>query len=78
MVALLEPGAPPWAQRLVLRLQDVFAPLVPKSPVRLPAFASTSLPAPADWRGCIIYVPDKGKVARSDGTAWTDAIGGVL
>lgn len=75
---ILEPNAPPWAHRFVLALKGFFAPLVPAGPTQLASYPSAALPDPADYRGCIIYVTDKAKVARSNGTAWTDAVGGVL
>jgi hypothetical protein len=75
---ILEPTAPGWAQRMVLALKGYFLPLVPSSPVMLASFPSTSLPDPAAYAGCLIYVPDKAKVGLSNGAAWTNAIGGAL
>lgn len=75
---LVEVGAPDWAQRMAQRLFQVFAPLVPISPVRLPRLVFASLPAAADWPGCLVFVSDKNKVGLSNGTSWTDPAGGVL
>jgi len=55
-----------------------FVSRAPKHPVRLAEFASTGLPAPADWRGCMVYVPDKTCMAVSTGAAWLRADGSAL
>lgn len=75
---LLEPGAPQWAQRLALRLVRTFLNLFPTAPVRLWSVQQSDLPDPSDWPGAVVYVTDLAKLAVSDGTAWTDAIGGPL
>lgn len=75
---LLEPGAPMWAQRLALRLDRAFVGLFPSAPVRLWSVLFADLPSPADWTGCLVWVPDKGKVAVSNGAAWVVVDGGVL
>lgn len=77
-INLLEAGAPAWAGRMALRIIGAFVPLEPSAPVRLPSFVSTSLPDAAAWVGCAIYVPDKAKIGLSNGTGWTNAIGGAL
>lgn len=75
---LLEPNAPGWAQRLALRLTQTFLSLFPTAPARLWTVASADLPPAADWRSAIVWCPDKGKVAVSDGTTWLSAGGGPL
>lgn len=42
-------------------------------PVRLPRFLVSTVPAPADWQGAVIYVSDgiaSQRLAISDGTYW--------
>lgn len=75
---LLEAAAPPWAQRLVLVLQQTFLPLRPIQPTRLWPVVSADLPDPGDWPGALVYVTDLAKVGVSDGVAWTDTLGGPL
>jgi hypothetical protein len=75
---LVEPGAPQWAQRLGQRLVKTFLNLFPTSPVRLWKVAQADLPDAAEWTGAALFVADLGKLAVSDGVAWTDAIGGPL
>lgn len=75
---LLEPGAPDWAQRFALQVQEAFLGLFPDAPVRLWSVAFADLPDPAKWSGCIVWVSDKAKVGASNGVAWTDAVGGAL
>jgi len=67
---LLEPNAPMWAQRLVLRLVKTFLNLFPTAPVRLwKVPTSADLPDPAAWTGSVAYTAD-GTVYVSNGTAW--------
>lgn len=75
---LLEPSAPSWAKRLVLRLADYFLGLYPSAPVRLWSAKFAELPPAADWRAGLVWVPDKGKVAVSDGVTWLSVGGGPL
>jgi len=75
---LTEPATPGWATRAFLRMQQVFQPIIPTSPTHLADFVSTSLPDPAPWLGCVIYVSDVKKVGVSNGAAWTDPAGGAL
>jgi hypothetical protein len=75
---LLEPNAPQWAQRFALRIAKTFQNVFPTQPTRLWSAPSTALPDPASWAGCILYVPDKLKVAVSTGAAWVSAGGGPL
>jgi hypothetical protein len=46
--------------------------------VRLWKVAQADLPDAAEWTGAALFVADLGKLAVSDGVAWTDAIGGPL
>jgi hypothetical protein len=75
---LVEPGSPPWAQRLGLRLARTFLNLFPTAPVRLWSVTFAELPPAADWPGAICWVTDKSKVAVSSGTAWVSVAGGPL
>jgi hypothetical protein len=75
---LVEPGAPQWAQRLGQRLVKTFLNLFPTAPVRLWKAPQAELPDPAAWAGAILFVSDLGKLAVSDGAAWTDVTGGPL
>jgi hypothetical protein len=76
--ALVEAGAPMWAQRLGLRLVKTFLNLFPTAPVRLWSVTFANLPPAADWPGAIVYVSDKSKVGVSTGSAWVAADGGPL
>lgn len=76
--ALLEPAAPPWAQRMMLKLVGFFVPVFPVQPVRVWGVAQADLPPAADWPRGIVYVTDLGKLALSNGVAWTDTVGGPL
>lgn len=75
---LLEPNAPLWAQRLVLRLARTFLNLFPTAPVRLWSALAADLPPAADWTGALVWVSDTGKVAVSNGAAWVQTDGGPL
>ena len=75
---LVEPGAPPWGQRLGLRLVKTFQNLFPTQPTRLWSVPFDALPNPAAWTGATVYVTDKFKVAVSTGADWVAAGGGPL
>jgi hypothetical protein len=75
---LLEPGAPPWAQRFALRLASTFVISYPTAPLRLWSVAKADLPPAADWPGAMVYINDVNKLGVSDGTAWRDAMGGTI
>lgn len=63
----------------VSELQDhVGAIETPAKPTLLWSVLEASLPPAANWLGCICFVSDLGKVAVSNGTAWTDTTGGAL
>lgn len=64
--------------QLARLIEQDFVSAAPRKPVRLPDFASTDLPAPADWRGSLIYVPDKSCAAVSTGAVWVRADGSAL
>lgn len=57
----------PQLERLI---EQTFARLNPVKPNALARFASTSLPDPAKWGGCMIYCPDTQEFRGSDGSAW--------
>lgn len=52
-------------------IEQSFVKLVPKIPIMLPRFASTSLPDEAKYEGCLIYCPDTQDVRYSDGSSWS-------
>lgn len=68
--ALVEAGAPMWAQRLMLKLTGYFQPLNPRAPNRIWWADKADLPPAADWLGAIVVVPDQACLAVSDGTVW--------
>ncbi|MFN7611563.1 MAG: hypothetical protein ACK5QX_11615 [bacterium] len=70
MVALREPGIPEWAQRLLLRLDGLYAPRVPRSPVPLPAYATADLPPASKYPNTIAIDTTLGQIVYSDGSAW--------
>ena len=67
---LIEPTAPPWAQRFAQRLQDYYVPLHPISPLEIFACNQADLPAPSDWPGCILEVVDLQVLAVSRAGQW--------
>jgi hypothetical protein len=75
---LLEPGAPPWAQRFALRVQSYFKPVYPIQPTQQWSIVKADLPPAKDWAGAVVYLNDLKKLAISDGTAWRDAMGGAV
>jgi hypothetical protein len=76
---LLEPSAPPWAQRFALRLQSYFVAAHPTAPTEVYAADKADLPPPADWRGCLAVVPDVHALVVSDGVNWlTVTLGGPV
>ena len=76
---LLEPGAPPWAQRFALRLEQHFRAAFPSDPVNFWAVDKADLPPAADWRGCLVYVSDQACLGFSDGVSWQKiALGGPV
>ena len=67
---LVEPGAPQWAKRLGLRLDQTYQSLYPQQPTRLWEVDSPAdLPPAADWPGSVVSVG--GIVFVSDGATWT-------
>jgi hypothetical protein len=76
--ALIEPATPGWAQRMVLKLVGFFVLAFPVQPVRLWTATFAQLPLAKEWPGALVWVPDKGKVAVSNGTAWVTTDGGAL
>ena len=74
---LVEPGAPPWAQRFGLRLVRTFQNLFPTQPTRLwNAGNFAALPDPKPWAGALAYTAD-GAVNVSTGGVWRDVGGGA-
>lgn len=70
ITALVEPGAPLWAQRMLLKFQTFFQPIWPRSPVRIWACPKADLPPATDWPSTLVYVPDQDCAALSDGADW--------
>lgn len=67
---LVEPGAPPWGQRLGLRLGQQFVSKYPTAPMRLWSVDTPADLPPADeWTGAVVSMPD-GSVWASNGVAW--------
>ena len=62
------PTLDPQLSRLI---EQDFVKRVPKIPIMLPRFASTSLPDAATYEGCLIYCPDTQDVRFSDGSSWS-------
>jgi hypothetical protein len=75
---LVDPRAPDWAKRLVLRVTQSFLGLFPSAPVRLwNADTAAALPNPADWLGGLAFTAADGKVNVSTGGVWRDVGGGA-
>lgn len=74
----LDGAAPDWARRAFADADKAYVKVIPTAPVRVPEFASISLPDPADWSKCMIYVTDKTCVAVSTGSAWVRSDGSAL
>lgn len=78
-IALVEPGAPLWAQRMALKMLGFFKLVHPLEPAEMWQSNKVDLPPPADWKGCIVVVPDQACMAVSDGLAWRKiAFGGPV
>jgi hypothetical protein len=61
--------APKWAHTFAKTILD--AVRGPRdAPLGLQDYASSSLPAAADWVNCAIWVSDIKRIAVSDGTHW--------
>ena len=79
IVALVEPGAPLWAQRMMLKLQGYFLPQVPKEPLALWATTKALLPPAAEWPLSVVIVTDQNALAVSLGGVWLKlATGGPI
>jgi hypothetical protein len=77
--ALVEAGAPTWAQRLALRLPEMFKLKHPLEPVEIWQGAKANLPPAANWIGCMAVVTDQNCLVVSDGTHWLKvAFGGPV
>lgn len=68
---LIEPEAPQWFRRFVLRLESVFVTRYPTAPVRVCSFDATAdLPPASEWPGCIAFVRSPAGFVGSNGTTW--------
>lgn len=74
------PGATGNSQSaLMAEMRDAVTDLQnPVGPTQLASVLKANLPPASENTGCIIYVSDSQKVAVSNGTSWTDAVGGAL
>lgn len=72
--ALVEPDAPPWAQRMVLKLVSYFQPLRPRAPVLMWHVNKVDLPPADDWPGALVLVADQNELAISVGGAWLKVV----
>lgn len=68
--ALVEPGAPMWAQRMALKMLTFFKLVHPTAPAEMWRTKQADLPPAADWPGCLAVVVDLDTLAVSDGTDW--------
>lgn len=69
-MVVAEPGIPDWALRLIQRLDEEYAPLTPRSPVGVPAYATADLPPASAFPNRIAYDKTVGAIVFSDGSAW--------
>lgn len=69
-VALVEPGAPGWANRLVLKLLGFFQPVNPRAPNFIWYVNKADLPPANLWPGALCVVVDEVCLGVSDGLAW--------
>jgi len=76
---MLEPNAPPWAGRFLLKLVGFFVAQWPTSPLRLWQVRKADLPPPADWPWAVVAVTDQNCIAVSTGVSWQKiAFGGPV
>jgi hypothetical protein len=68
--ALVEPLAPMWAQRMVLKMQRFFMPMTPMAPMFVWTTTKADLPPATDYPNCIVIVSDAGELALSYNGAW--------
>jgi hypothetical protein len=74
--ALVEPAAPMWAQRMVLRLTTYFMPIAWRQPFPIWASTKAQLPPAADFPYCVVVVSDQNELALSLGGAWLKIVTG--
>lgn len=70
IAALIEPSAPGWALRMLLKLQTHFQPIWPRQPTRLWLCNKADLPPALEWPGCLLVVPDQDCVAIAHAGVW--------
>jgi hypothetical protein len=75
-IALVEPAAPMWAQRMVLKLQDYFLPLAQRQPMAIWACTKAQLPPAADFPFGVVIVSDQNELAVSLGGTWLKIVTG--
>jgi hypothetical protein len=69
-VSLVEPNAPPWAQRFALRIGQYFQSKFPTAPTRFFYLDKADLPPAADWNGCMVVVVDQDCLAVAKDGQW--------
>lgn len=71
MPSILNPaGAPQWLTSVLRDIERSYAPLFPKTPLRLASYLSTSLPNASDYPQGLIWISNLNTVAISNGTQW--------
>ena len=68
--ALLEPGVPGWAPRMLQKMRRYFQPVFAVQPNHIWQVYKADLPPAADWAGCVVMVVDQDCLAFSVGGAW--------
>lgn len=69
-VSLVEPGAPPWAQRFALRLRQYFQSRFPTQPVQIFACDKPDLPPASEYAGCLVVLVDEQCLAIARQGVW--------
>jgi hypothetical protein len=68
--ALVEPEAPMWAKRMVLKFLDFFMPIDFRRPLPVWACKKADLPLASDYPNCVVVVSDQNELALSVGGSW--------
>lgn len=65
---IIEPDTPQWWKRAVLSIANSF--IQAGRPAQMQGYATTDLPDPAKWRGCIAYDLTADTFVGSNGVTW--------